>query len=76
MFGRLARTVIGGLPLYDLRWEHSVDSSAIWLRTIPIPEKFAAKDAKVLLENYIDRIAGSGLTLATYDGGAVAESAR
>jgi hypothetical protein len=31
-------------PLYDVRWEHSVDSCAIWIRTTPTPSKLANKD--------------------------------
>jgi hypothetical protein len=56
------------LPLYDAYWTHQVDSSSIWIRTIPIPDRLSQKDAKVLLMNYIERIAGSGLTFANYEG--------
>src|SRR5690606_31110958 len=64
------------LPLYDVYWTHAVDSSSIWVRTIPIPDRYLRKDAKVLLFNYVERIAGSGLAFATYDGDLVAESKR
>ncbi len=63
-------------PLYDLRWEHAKDSTSIWVRTIPIPSKLARKDERVLLLNYIERIAGSGLEFASYDGVVTAIASR
>lgn len=64
------------LPLADVAWVHSSDSSSIWVRTIPIADRYAQMDTKALLLDYIDRIAGSGVTLAKYDGKVVAEASR
>ncbi len=64
------------LPLYDLYWAHSADSSSIWMRSIPIPDRYFRKDPKILLLNYVERIAGSGFAFATYDDEVVAKAQR
>jgi len=47
---------------YALRYEHRVHAGVIWLREIPIAQKLRNKDLRVLLQTYLDEIAG-----ATYE---------
>lgn len=47
---------------YALRYEHRVDAGVVWLREIPIAPKLRNKDLRVLLQTYLDEIAG-----ATYE---------
>jgi len=47
---------------YALRYEHRVHDGVIWLREIPIAKKLRSKDLRVLLQSYLDEIAG-----ATYE---------
>lgn len=54
--------------LYDTRWIHRVHSNVIWTRTIPLPEKFAQREPRVLLADYIERISGTGMEFVTYQG--------
>jgi hypothetical protein len=47
---------------YAVRYEHRVHAGAIWLRDIPIQAKLRHKDLRVLMQTYIDELAG-----ATYE---------
>lgn len=47
---------------YAVRYEHRVHAGAIWLRDIPIQTKLRDKDLHVLMQTYIDEMAG-----ATYE---------
>lgn len=49
-------------PTYAVRYEHRVHAGAIWLRDIPIEPRLRRKDLRVLMQAYIDEIAG-----ATYE---------
>lgn len=49
-------------PTYAVRYEHRVHAGVIWLRDIPIKRKLRSKDLHVLMQTYIDEIAG-----ATYE---------
>jgi hypothetical protein len=49
-------------PTYAVRYEHRVHAGAIWLRDIPIHPKLRSKDLRVLMQSYIDELAG-----ATYE---------
>lgn len=58
--GRSAVTIEGFT--YALRYEHRVHAGAIWLRDVPIETRLRSKDLRVLMQTYIDEIAG-----ATYE---------
>jgi hypothetical protein len=45
-------------PTYALRLEHSSNDGVIWLRTIPMHPKYGGKDARVLMQAYLDAVAG------------------
>ncbi|HEX2687890.1 MAG TPA: hypothetical protein VHN14_14785 [Kofleriaceae bacterium] len=47
---------------YALRYEHRVRAGVIWLREIPISAKLRHKELRVLMQDYVDQIAG-----ATYE---------
>jgi hypothetical protein len=57
---RSATTIEG--PTYALRYEHRVHAGVIWLRDVPTETKLRSKDLHVLMQTYIDEIAG-----ATYE---------
>jgi hypothetical protein len=46
--------------IYDLRFEHLVHDGVIFLRTIPISTDLQQKKLSVLMERYIEGIAGAG----------------
>ena len=46
--------------VYDLRFEHLVHDGVIFLRTIPISTDMQQKKLSVLMERYIEGIAGAG----------------
>jgi hypothetical protein len=59
--GRPGTTTFVGFT-YAVRYEHRVHAGAIWLREIPIETRLRRKDLRVLMQTYIDEIAG-----ATYE---------
>jgi len=48
------------IPTFDLRYEHRQRDGVIWLRTFPISGTLRIKELRVLMQNYIDQIAGVG----------------
>jgi len=46
--------------LYDLRWKHRKHNAVIWLRTFPISKDLRGRDLRVLMQGYIDEVAGAG----------------
>jgi len=46
--------------LYDLRWKHRKHNAVIWLRTFPISKDLRDRDLRVLMQGYIDEVAGAG----------------
>lgn len=48
------------LLAYDLRFKHRVHSGVIWVRTLPISQALREKDLRVLMQEYIDAVAGAG----------------
>jgi hypothetical protein len=46
--------------LYDLRLKHRKRDAVIWARTFPISKDLADKDLRVLMQSYIDEVAGAG----------------
>jgi len=49
--------------VYDLRYEHRVHSGVIWLRTVPISNTLRQKELRVLMQDYVDGVAGAGYEL-------------
>jgi hypothetical protein len=47
-------------PTYDLRYEHRIRDGVIWLRTFPISATLRQKELRVLMQAYVDQIAGAG----------------
>jgi len=45
--------------VYALRFEHRVHSGAIWLRDVPMSSDLRVKDLRVLMQSYIEEIAGT-----------------
>ncbi len=46
--------------IYDLRYVHKVHSGVIWLRTVPISNELREKELRVLMQDYVDEVAGAG----------------
>lgn len=46
--------------LYDLRWTHRRHEAVIWLRTFPISRNMRDRELRVLMQGYIDEVAGAG----------------
>jgi hypothetical protein len=51
-----------GAFVYDLRYVHRVHSGVIWLRTVPVSMTLRDKELRVLMQDYVDGIAGSGMS--------------
>src|SRR6266478_3316996 len=47
--------------IYDLRFVHARNNGVIWVQTFRIPPANAARDLDVVLANYADSLAGTGL---------------
>ncbi len=52
---------------YDLRYVHRVHSGVVWLRTVPTPEIDRDRALRVLMQDYLDRIAGGSYELVGFD---------
>jgi hypothetical protein len=62
------------MPAYDLRFVHRTHSGVIWLRTVPLSEILREKDLRVLMQEYIDDVAGAGYEVVNFeDANAVSE---
>jgi hypothetical protein len=48
------------LPAYDLLFKHRKTNAQIWVSTIPLSRETAEKELRVLLDNYVDAMSGSG----------------
>ncbi len=46
--------------IYDLRYVHKVHSGVIWIRTVPISNELREKELRVLMQDYVDEVAGAG----------------
>jgi hypothetical protein len=49
------------VPLYDLKFTSATDNGVVWVQTRAVLEWDAQKDLDVLIENYADSLAGTGL---------------
>ncbi len=47
-------------PTYDLRYKHRERGGVIWLRTFPISSDLRQSELRVLMQSYVDEIAGAG----------------
>ncbi len=47
-------------PRFDLRFKHRQRGGVVWLRTFPIARDLRDKELRVLMQSYIDEIAGAG----------------
>jgi len=48
-------------PIYDLRFVNSKDDGVIWVKAHPVARAEAHRDLDVVLDNYADGLAGTGL---------------
>jgi hypothetical protein len=48
------------LPVYDLRYKHKQRDAVIWLRTFPVSQELREKELRVLLQRYVEEVAGAG----------------
>jgi hypothetical protein len=55
------------LPAFDLRFEHLRTAGVIWLRSIPVAPYVADKELRVLMQDYVDSVAGAGYEIAVID---------
>jgi hypothetical protein len=55
-------------PTYALRFENRTGSGVIWLRNVPIAPRLRVKELRVLLQSYVDAIAGASYETARLDG--------
>jgi hypothetical protein len=46
--------------LYDLRLKNKRSDAVIWLRSFPVSDDLKDKDLRVLMQSYVDEIAGAG----------------
>lgn len=61
-------------PAYDLLFKNRKTNAQIWLTTIPLSRELADKELRVLLNNYVENISGSGFVV--FDLGANASGKR
>jgi hypothetical protein len=52
------------LPAYDLLFKNRKTNAQIWVSTIPLSRETAEKELRVLLDNYIDAMSGSGAVVS------------
>ena len=52
---------------YDLRFTHRLHSGVMWLRTVPISQRQRDTDLRVLMQDYVDDIAGAGYETVDLD---------
>jgi hypothetical protein len=50
-------------PAYDLLFKNRRTNAQIWLTTIPLSRELADKELRVLLNNYVENISGSGFVV-------------
>jgi hypothetical protein len=48
------------LPAYDLLFKHRKTNAQMWVSTIPLSRETSEKELRVLLDNYVDAMSGSG----------------
>ncbi|MFZ5893318.1 MAG: hypothetical protein ACOY0T_19820 [Myxococcota bacterium] len=52
------------LPLYDLRFKHRRHNASVWLRATPFSTEWRERELRVLVQAYVDSIAGGGYEAA------------
>jgi hypothetical protein len=57
--------------VYDLRYVHKKHSGVIWLRTVPISQNLREKELRVLMQDYLDAVAGAGYEIVSLGTGPV-----
>lgn len=67
---------LGPAYLYDLRLRHVRSNGMIWVRTVPVPLDLQQVDLAVLARNYVENIAGGGVSVAVVGTVAIAVSDR
>ncbi len=53
-------------PTFDLHFTHAVTSGTIWLRTLPLPKKLERKALRVMMQHYVDGLAGTEYDLVSF----------
>jgi hypothetical protein len=56
---------------YDLRFVHRSHSGVIWVRTFPISQTLRDKELRVLMQGYVDSVAGAGYESVDFEDGNV-----
>jgi hypothetical protein len=59
--------------VYDLRYQHRVHSGIIWLRSVPLSQSLRDKELRVLMQEYVDDVAGAGYEIVNLDRADVVE---
>jgi hypothetical protein len=59
--GRISQGEMHQMPLYDLKFTSATDNGVVWVQTRPVLDWDAQKDLDVLVENFADSLAGTGL---------------
>ncbi len=62
--------------LYDLRYKHKSHDASIWLRAFPVSAELRDKDLRVLVQRYVDAVAGAGYEAVKLGAGVVVEERR
>jgi hypothetical protein len=64
------------MRLYELRFVHRRDGGVIWMRTIPVADRFAQTDLRLLAHDYVEEVAGGDYYAVRLAGQSVVEDVR
>jgi hypothetical protein len=64
------------MPTYDLRFEHMQTAGVIWLSSVPVSTYDGGKELRVLMQDYVDSVAGAGYEVARIGRGRMVVSRR
>ena len=64
------------LKIYELRFVHRRDGGVLWLRTIPVADRFAQSDLRLLAHDYVEEVAGGDYYAVRFAGRDLVEDVR
>lgn len=62
------------LPRFDLLFKHRKTNAEIWLSTVPLSREYSDKELRLLVDNYVDAMSGSGAVVFKLGEGAGVEA--
>ncbi len=64
------------LRLYELRFVHRRDGGVLWMRTIPVADRFAQTELRLLGHDYVEEVAGGDYYAVRFAGRDLVEDVR